>query len=331
MRMDRQMEVKIEPAIKPRICVLGGTGFVGEHLTAHLAELGFRVRVPTRRPVRHRALGVLPRAEVIQADVHDPSALEALLRDCDAVVNLVAILNEDRRGDFHRVHVALVEALVEACHRTGIRRLIHMSALNAGPDGPSKYLRTKGEGEALAHNASGLSVTSFRPSVIFGPGDHLFNRFATLLQRLPLVFPVACPSARLSPVHVGDVVRSIAAALTDPATIGQRYELCGPRVMTLEQIVRYTANVIGSRRRIVPLGDSLSRLQARILGRLPGRLFTWDNYLSLSVPGTCDKGFPAVFGIEPTAVEAAVPLYLGRLGRRTRLAQARRTARRTPN
>lgn len=329
--MEKAMEVRIEPAIKPKVCILGGTGFVGEYLAAHLVERGFRVRVPTRRGARKRELGVLPGAEVISANVHEPGVLEEMLRGCDVVVNLIAILNEDRRGDFTRIHVDLVDRVIEACRRTGVRRLLHMSAMNAGPQAPSAYLRSKGEGEERAHAAAGLAVTSFRPSVIFGPGDHLFNRFAMLLRRSPCVFPLACAQARLSPVFIKDVVHALHVALLEPDTVGQRYELCGPRVMTLQEIVQYTADVIGVEKRIVALGDLTSQLQARIMGVLPGRLFTLDNYRSLQVDAVCRNGFPPIFEREPTSVKAVVPTYLGAVNQRARLAEARRRSGRSPN
>ncbi|MDX9739958.1 MAG: complex I NDUFA9 subunit family protein [Gammaproteobacteria bacterium] len=324
------MEVRIEPAIKPKVCILGGTGFVGGHLAAQLVEHGFTVRIPTRRPVRHRSLGVLQGASVVTANIHEPGVLEDVLGGCDAVINLVAILNEGRRGDFKRVHVDLVDRLSEACRRSGVRRLLHMSAMNASPQAKSAYLRSKGEGEDRAHAAEDLQVTSFRPSVIFGPNDHLFNRFAALLRCAPML-PLACPGARLSPVFVGDVVHALRIALTNPDTAGQRYELCGPRVMTLEEIVRYAADVLQIDKPIVPLGNGLSKLQARVLGMLPGRPFTMDNYLSLSVDAVCRDGFPAVFGIQPQPVEAVIPMYLGEANQRTQLAEARRAARRSPN
>ncbi len=325
------MEVTIEPAIKPKVCILGGTGFVGEHLAAELVEHGFTVRIPTRRPVRSRSLTVLPGAELVNASIHQPGVLENVLRGCDAVVNLVGILNEERRGDFQRVHVDLVDRLIAACRATGVRRLLHMSALNAAPQAKSAYLRSKGEGEEHAHAAGDLQVTSFRPSVIFGPDDHLFNRFACLLRCAPLMLPLACPNARMSPVFIGDVVHAMRIALIDPDTTGQRYDLCGPRAMTLEEIVRYTAETLNIDKRIVPLGDGLSRLQARILGLLPGQLFTMDNYLSLSVDAVCRDRFPTIFGIDPQDVEAVIPIYLGAANQRARLDEARRAARRSPN
>jgi uncharacterized protein YbjT (DUF2867 family) len=320
------MQVNIERVVKPRICVLGGTGFVGQHLAALLADRGYLVRIPTRRSERHRALRVLPGVDLVQSDIHDTAELRRLLRGCEAAVNLAAILNERKKGDFEAMHVKLPRNLAHACKEAGVGRLLHMSALNAGA-GASRYLKTKGEGEDLVHGVSGLAVTSFRPSVIFGPDDHFFNRFARLLKISPLMFPLACPNARFAPVFVGDVVHAMLTALERPLTIGQRYELCGPRAYTLQQLVEYTAETLDIRRAIIALGDGLSKLQARFMGMLPGKPFTYDNYLSMQTDAVCGGGFPEVFGIVPSSVESIVPIYLGHNDQRSRFDSYRHNAR----
>lgn len=322
------MPLIIEPAIKPLVCLLGGTGFVGGHLAALLSAHGYRIRIPTRRAPRHAALRVLPGVELVEADVHDPAALRAVLQGCAATVNLVAILNEGDGARFDDVHVRLPRNLARLCRELGVRRLLHMSALNAdAARGPSRYLRSKGEGEDLAHQAEGVEVTSFRPSVIFGPDDHFFNRFARLLRRSPGLFPLACPQARFAPVFVGDVAQAMLVALEDPHTVGRRYDLCGPRAYTLKELVEFTARVLELRRAVIGLGPALSRLQAAVLGHLPGRPFTHDNYLSLQVDAVCAEGFPALFGITPAPVEALVPLYLRHRDQRGRLDEYRQKAR----
>jgi NADH dehydrogenase len=316
------------------VCVLGGTGFVGRHLLSRLVEDGYHLRVLTRRRERHRDLLVLPTLNLIEADVHDPSVLTRELAGCDAVVNLIAILNESRRdgSDFRRVHVELPRKVVQACQAQGIQRLLHMSALNADAQrGPSLYLKTKGEGEDLVHAAAaqGLRVTSFRPSVIFGPGDGLFNRFASLLKLTPPpFFPLACPQSRFAPVYVGDVVHCFATALRENDTVGQRYDLCGPRLYTLRQLVEYTARELRLRRRIIGLSDRLSYWQARIFDHVPGKPFSVDNYLSLQVDSMCRDPFPVIFQISPTPLEAIVPAYLQRHSLRARYSEYRRQARR---
>lgn len=295
------------------IALLGGSGFVGSALCARLARDGHTLRVITRRREKHRELLVLPNLELVEANPHDPSALQAALAGCDVVINLVGILNEkghDGRG-FRRAHVELAEQVVNACRANGINRLLHMSALGADAlQGPSHYLRSKGEAEDLVH-ASGLKVTSFRPSVLFGAGDSFLNRFNGLLALAPL-FPLACPTARFAPLHVADVVECYARALDNPATVGARYDLCGPHEYTLLELVRYTANVSGKCRLILPLPDWASRLQAEIFEWLPGKPFSRDNYLSTRTPSVCRGPFPALFGITPTPLEQVAPHYLGK-------------------
>jgi NADH dehydrogenase len=269
--------------------------------------------VLTRRRERHRDLLVVPTLEVVETDVHYASNLMEAIKGCDVVVNLVGILNEGpSAGTFASVHVELPAKLVDAARVNGVRRLLHVSALNADPGGPSAYLRSKGEGENVAHEAAreGIAVTSFRPAVIFGPGDGLFSLFARLLRLSP-VLPLACPEARLAPVFVGDVAEAMARALDSPAAHGRRYDLCGPRTFTLRGLVEYTARVAGLRRRVLPLGPAASRLQARVMEWAPGKPFSRDNLLSLQVDGVCRQDGLAELGIVPTGVEAVVPAYIG--------------------
>lgn len=307
------------------VCVLGGTGFVGRYLVSRLNDAGKHVRVLTRRRERHRDLLVLPFVEVVEADVHDPDELNRHFADHDAVINLVAILNEKGfRGEgFRHVHVDLPRKILDACKQQGVRRLLQMSALGADQSGaPSHYLRTKGEGENHLHTFGPpeVEVTSFRPSVIFGPGDGLFNRFAALLALSP-VFPVACPGSRFAPVYVGDVAGRLAAALEDRETFGQRHDLCGPETMTMMDLVRYTARLRGYRRLLLPLPDWAARMQATVLQFVPGKPFSRDNYHSLQVDAICPGG-----GNCPTHVDEIVPDYVAHLDRQRSLQGFRREA-----
>ncbi len=311
-----------------RVCILGGSGFVGHHLASRLAARGVACLILTRNPERHKALRVLPGVQLLSANIFDTEAMQPHLTGCSAFINLVGILNEGgNKQGFKRAHVDLVDAAVQACRAAGIPRLLQMSALNANQDqGPSRYLFTKGEGENHAHKLSqpDIQVTSFRPSVIFGPGDSFFNRFGDLLSLSPAPFPLACPDARFAPVYVGDVAEAFIRALTDSGTVDQRYELCGPRIFTLEELVRYTARQLGLKRRIIRLSDSASRLQAHILGRMPGQPFSIDNYLSLQVDSVCQRNGLLDLGIQPTDIDEIVPLYLGATQRQQRLSRWRR-------
>lgn len=306
------MAVTIRRASAGTVCVLGGTGFVGQHLIRRLVDGGYRLRVITRHRERHRDLFVMPGVELLEGDVNDLNQLRDFFAGCDAVINLLAILHERHRGEFQKMHVVLPSRIIQACEDSAVRRLIHMSALNADASSDtSRYLHSRGQGERLVRQASTrLDVTIFRPSVIFGPGDRFFNRFAWMLRAAPLLFPVVCAPSRLAPVYVADVVDAIAVALGERSTCGEVYDLCGPRVYTMEQLVELTAHVIGVRRYLIGLGPLPSRLLAMVLGRLPGRLFTRDNYLSLQKDTVCAASRWQQLGIHPHTVEAMIPRYL---------------------
>jgi NADH dehydrogenase len=323
-----------------RICILGGSGFVGTQLVSRLAARGLQVRVLSRRREMAKELILLPTVEVIEADVHDQQELIRHFRGMDAVINLVGILHERtvsrvdlpnaRRGDFQKVHIELPRKIIHACGESGVHRLLHMSALGANPNSRSAYQRSKGIGEALVREAGmhhiehenwylngpkfihgyGLNVTLFRPSVIFGRGDSFLSMFARLLKVFP-VLPLANAGARFAPVHVDDVARAYADSLDNPATYGQTYDLCGPKVYTLQELVNYVGEVIGKKRSIIPLGKWLSYFQAWALEFMPGKkLMTRDNYYAMGVDNVCSGGWPSVFDFQPAALEAIAPEYL---------------------
>lgn len=286
-----------------RIALIGGSGFVGRHLTHLLRNRGYQCRVITRHPHRHQNL--LTSAELVQASTRDAKELSQALAGCDAVVHLVGILNPpSKQEDFREMHVRLTERVVEACHRAGVKRLLHMSALQADQaTGSSVYLRTKGEAENRAHTLGqpDIAVTSFRPSVIFGHDDSFINRFASLM-RIPGPMPLACPDSRFAPIAVEDVAAAFANALEDRTTFGKRYDLCGPEEFTLEQIVRLIAAHNGQKKWIVRMPDWASRLQASLLQYAPGKPFTPDNYQSLQTASVCtDNGLPTL-GVQPSSM-----------------------------
>ncbi|HEX2331992.1 MAG TPA: complex I NDUFA9 subunit family protein [Burkholderiales bacterium] len=300
------------------VLVVGGSGFIGRHLVASLAAAGLDVTVPSRRRERAKHLILLPTVDVLQADIMAPGALERLCSGKQAVYNLVGVLHSrrgrrDQRGpndygpDFARFHVELPQAIVAACRNTGVRRLIHISALGASPTGPSEYLRSKGIGEKAVLAAEDLDVTVFRPSVVFGPEDTFLNQFAAMARFLP-VMAVPCPEARFQPAYVGDVARALHFALDEPNARGKTFELCGPRVYTLQELVQWVCAVTGRRRLVVGLTNRLSYMQAWMLEHLPGKFMTRDNYRSMQVPNTSDAPFP--FRLQPQALEAVAPGYL---------------------
>jgi NADH dehydrogenase len=303
------------------ILVLGGSGFVGRHLAAALATQGLRLTVPTRRRERAKHLLPLPTVDVVEADIMAPGSLEALARGKQAVVNLVGILH----GDFERAHVQLPRAVVAACRASGVKRLIHMSALGASSAAPSEYLRSKALGERVVLDAADLAATMFRPSVIFGPEDRFLNTFACL-ARWFFVLPIACPQARFQPVYVGDVARAMAQALDEPDSHGKVYELGGPHEYSLRELVELVCAITGRHRLVVGLPGRLGYLQAWAMEKLPGRLMTRDNLRSMQVPSVAAGPFP--FGIRPQALDALAPTYLAPAGPRERYPQLRWRARR---
>jgi uncharacterized protein YbjT (DUF2867 family) len=309
------------------ICVLGGAGFVGTELVTRLVRQGHWVRVPTRSPGHGQHLRVLSTAELLVANVHDPRTLGQLLTGMDAAINLIGILNESGRATFQSVHADLAAKLVAAARLTKVRRLLQMSAVGADPDrGPSRYLRSKGAAEGhIRAAAAHLDFTIFRPSVIFGPRDSLTNRFATLLRLAGGFLPLARAQARFAPVYVGDVADAFVRTLDDRACFGETYELCGPQVVTLEQLVRLTAAVARRPCRILRLPDALGRLQAALLGLLPGKPLSLDNFRSLTVDSVCSQDGLARLGLAPHHMMAVLPFYLGTFIGPAELDAARRT------
>jgi NADH dehydrogenase len=291
------------------VAVLGGSGFIGRHVCQRLAAEGYRVRVATRDRERAKEqLILLPTVDLAAVDVHDPAQLAAFVDGADAVINLVGVLHDgSRERGFQAAHVELARKVAAACRERGVPRLLHMSALGASRDGPSRYLRTKGEAEAVVRE-SGLAWTLFRPSVVFGREDSFLNLFAALLRFAP-VLALASPRTRFQPVFVDDVAAAFVKGLADLASHGRSYDLCGPRVYTLRELVEYVGRATGRRRMIIGLGDTMSYCQALVMEWLPVKLMTRDNYYSMKVDSVCGCEFP--FAIVPTALEAVAPSWLG--------------------
>jgi uncharacterized protein YbjT (DUF2867 family) len=295
------------------ILLVGGSGFIGTHVAERLTARGLSVRVPTRHRERAKHLLMLPTAEVIEADVHDQQVLTGLCAGMDAVINLAGVLHsasgEPYGRQFREVHEELPKQILAACRQQGVHRLLHMSALCAAPDAPSEYLRSKAAGETAVLGAKNeLAVTVFRPSVVFGPEDRFLNLFAELQRVLPVIF-LATPGARFQPVYVDDVADAICDAIARVDAHGMAFDLAGPEVFTLRQLVHYAGVQTGHERPIIGLPDSLGYLQAAILEWKPGRkLLSRDNLRSTKVDSVSDAPFP--FGITRSSVEAIAPEYL---------------------
>src|ERR1700736_4786965 len=296
------------------LVVLGGTGFLGTRLVARLIKDGHQVTVLSRDRELHKHLLVLPGLTLENCDVYQEAQLSERFRGKDVVVNLVGILNERGFGGagFKRAHTELTQHGLSAARSAGVTRLLQMSALKAAPDAPSYYLRSKGEAEKLIRDQNtALDWTIFKPSVMFGPGDSFLNRFAGLLAAIPFVLPLAKPNARFQPVFVDDVIEALLRCLHGGASSRQTYELGGPQVYSLREIVGLVAKLTGRRRWIIGLPDPLARTQALVMDFVPGRPFSSDNYRSLTVDSVCTEDGFARLGLKPQSMMASARQYLG--------------------
>jgi uncharacterized protein YbjT (DUF2867 family) len=300
------------------VLVVGGSGFIGSHLVATLVERGVRVIVPTRRLERAKHLILLPGADVLEADIHDDAVLARLVRGVDAVINLVGVLYAKRAlpygPEFARAHVELPRRLVAACAAHGVPRYLHMSALGADRDGASMYLRSKADGEVAARGAASVAATIFRPSVVFGPGDQFLTLFARMQRWLPFI-PLAGAEVDFQPVYVGDVANAFANALRKPESRHLIYELGGPAIYSLAELVRLAGFYSGHPRPVLALPPALAYLQARLFELLPGTpLLSRDNLDSMRVDNVIGVAAAdltaAALGIKLTALEAVAPHYL---------------------
>ena len=293
-----------------KICVLGGSGFVGSSIVAKLDQAGYAVTVLTRRRESAKHLFLLPNVTVVECNVMDDQALKAALSGADAVVNLIGILHQSGRTSFVAMHHELPARLAKICDASGIKRLVQMSSLQADSHAPSEYLRSKAAGEAaLLAFAQKLNITIFRPSIIFGRGDSFINLFATLIKYLPVVL-LAKPSAKFQPVWVEDVASCFAASIQNTQTYGQVYELAGPKVYSFRELVQQVMTTLKVKRPIIGLCDKLSYAQAFMMELLPVKLMSRDNVRSMEVDSVSQQPFPAIFDVVPASLEAVIPEYL---------------------
>ncbi len=308
------------------VTVFGGSGFLGRHLVRALAREGYRIRPAVRRPdlAGHlQPLGRVGQIHAVQANLRYPESVEAAVRGADVVINLVAVLYERGKQTFEAVQLGGAHAVAQAAAAAGAR-LIHVSALGADPDSSAAYARTKATAEAAV---LGLvpDATIFRPSIMFGPEDDFFNRFAAMARMLPFLPLVGGGHTKYQPVFVGDVAQAISRAVAGQAKAGTIYELGGPEVKTFRELMEYVLAVTERKRLLLPLPFGLAKLQARFLQLVPalslGRfdpLLTTDQVELLRTDNIVSQAAQAegrtlaAFGIEPAAFEAIVPSYLWR-------------------
>ena len=301
------------------VTVFGGSGFLGRHVVRALARAGYRIRPAVRRPdlAGHlQPLGRVGQIHAVQANLRYPASVQAAVHGADVVINLVGILFERGKQRFEAVQAEGAHAVAQAAAAAGAR-LIHVSALGADPDSPALYARTKAQGEA-AVLATVPDATILRPSIVFGPEDDFFNRFASLARIAPALPLIGGGETKFQPVFVGDVALAISRAVGGRAKDGTIYELGGPAVKSFRELMQYVLAVTERRRLLVPLPFGLARLQAHLLQLLPTPLLTPDQVELLRADNVVSQAAQAegrtlaAFGIEPTALEAVVPSYLWR-------------------
>lgn len=296
------------------VSIFGGSGFIGRQLVRRLAERGATVRVATRNPetaVHLRPMGHPGQIVLARVDLEDDKAIAGFLQGSDDAVNLIAVLHEARSGDFERLHARLPGRIGAAAAAVGVRRLAHVSALGADAGSPSAYARTKAAGE-VALRASFPAAVILRPSIVFGPGDGFFERFAKLSLLAPALPLIGGGRTRFQPVHVGDVAAALVAVLERAEVAGRTFELAGPKIYSFADLLRYLLHVLGRRRLLVPVPFGLAALQARVLELLPAPLLTRDQVEllkrdNIASPGTAGL---ADLGIAATPLEAVVPAYV---------------------
>lgn len=293
-----------------KICVLGGSGFVGSAIVAKLDAAGYLVTVLTRRRDTAKHLFLLPNVNVVECDVLDYQALNSVLRGTDVVINLIGILHQSRRLSFNAIHHQLPAQLAKICADLNIKRLIHMSSLRAHEHAPSQYLRSKAAGEAALNAVKDkVNITIFKPSIIFGRGDRFTNLFATMIKWLPVIL-LAKPDAKFQPIWVEDVASCFVNSVNNNDTYGQTYELAGPKVYTFRELLKQIMQALSIKRTVIGLSNTLSYLQALSMEFLPIKLMSRDNIKSMEVDSVSQQPLPIVLGVEPSELAAVLPEYL---------------------
>ncbi len=292
-----------------KICILGGTGFVGRSLINALSKENYTFTVITRDFDKNKDLAIYPNLKLIQEDVYNEKRMLEVSKSHDVLINLIGILNEKgfRGKGFYLAHSKIARIILNVCKQNRIKRILHMSALNADPGGSSHYLRTKGEAESFLHTYGErfADVTSFRPSVIFGTEDSFINRFSDLLKFIPFVFPLACAQTRFAPVYVGDLVNFMKDSIDDVSSFNKKIDICGPKIYTLEESVKIVIEVKGYSTKVIPLNNALSKFQAVIMEFLPGKPFSIDNFNSCLVDSISESGLKF-----KTELESVIKQYL---------------------
>lgn len=297
------------------VTVIGATGFLGRHTVRALARAGWRIKAASRHPAQGfflRPMGSVGQIELVKCDITDADSVAAAVKGADAVVNLTGILFEKGQG-FHAVQVGGAAHVAAAAASGAITSVVHVSAIGADKQSESVYARTKAQGEAAMRQAVPTTVI-LRPSIIFGPEDSFFNKFAGMARFLPVLPLIGGGKTRFQPVFVGNVAAAIVAVLNNPAARGRTFELGGPATYSFKQLMQIILRETGRRRALVSIPFALAELKAVFLQLLPNplltvdqvRLLKSDNVVAVAAPGLTDLGITA------TSIEAVLPTYLWR-------------------
>ena len=298
------------------VAVIGGSGFLGRHIVRALARDGWRIRAGVRHPNTAnflRPMGRVGQIQIVKANLLDGDDIAMMMRDADAAINLAGILFQSGAQKFERVHAAGAEVVAKAAAQYGLARLIHFSALGASADSPSAYARSKAAGESLVR-AAYPDATIMRPSVVFGPEDDFFNRFARLARMLPVLPLIGGGHTRFQPVYAGDVAQGTLAAINDPATAGKLFELGGPEVMTMKEVMQLVLQQTHRRRLLMSVPFAVAKIKAAFLGLFANPLLTIDQVRLLETDNVVSPGAAGLadLGVTATAAEAILPAYLWR-------------------
>ena len=289
-----------------KIVILGGTGFIGSELAAKMSRLSQNVTILTRDIETNKDLKLVPNIELIACNINDERILREKFKNADLVVNAVGVLNEFGDSTFKLLHYLLIKKISASMRINKVKRLLHISSLNADIRAKSEYLRTKGKAEdyLLSETRDFCNVTVFRPSIVFGDNDSFFNKFAMILK-FALIFPLACHNSKFMPIYVGDFTDFIISTISNNKTYNTKIDVTGPKEYTFREIIDITLKILKIKRIIIPLNNTLSKIQAYIFQRLPGKIFTMDNFKSLQVDSVSADGFKGT-----TSIEDVVPKYL---------------------
>ena len=290
-----------------KVVILGGTGFIGAQLATKLSPKSKKIIIPTRNTESNLGLKMIPNLEVVRTDIKDERSINLLFKDADLIINTVGILNEmNEDNSFDIIHYQLTKKISHSIKQNKVKRYLHISSLNADPKSIGKYLKSKGMAEdfLISETSSFCNLTIFRPSIVFGESDSFFNKFATLLKFLP-IFPLACPNAKFMPVYVEDLTDFMISVINNIDSYGKKIDVTGPSEYTFRELIDHTLTALKIRRVIIPLNSFLSRLQASVFEKLPGKLFTMDNYQSLQIDSCSDEGFKG-----SSSLEDIIPQYL---------------------